>query len=82
VKASDMAACVAQEEPVLESLARIYMLKLAEALRRGLRQEYKAHEDQLPRVRGKIEWAAQLRLEITHVPAFACRWRWASRPPG
>jgi len=73
VKSSDMAACVAQEEPVLASLARIYLLKLAEALRRGLRQEYKAHEDQLPRVRGKINWAAQLRLEITHVPGFACR---------
>ena len=73
VMASDMAACVAQEEPVLASLARIYLLKLAEALRRGLRQEYKAHEDQLPRVRGKIDWATQLRLEITHVPGFACR---------
>lgn len=73
VKASDMAACIAQEEPVLASLAQIYILKLAEALRRGLRQEYKAHEDQLPRVRGKIDWVAQLRLEISHVPGFACR---------
>ena len=73
VKPSDVAACVAQEEPVLASLARIYVMKLAEALRRGLRQEYRHEEERLSRIRGKVDWGTQLRLDLTHIPAFACR---------
>lgn len=73
VKPSDLAACDFQEEPVLTSLARIYTTKLLEALRRGLRQEYRIQEERLARMRGKVDWGVQLRLDLTHIPAFACR---------
>jgi 5-methylcytosine-specific restriction enzyme subunit McrC len=44
-------------------LARLYCRRLFEAVRFGLRQEYVAHDEVLPILRGKVHWPSQARRQ-------------------
>lgn len=72
VQSSQLAGFLESSEPFICALARLYCRRLLEAVRRGLRQDYVVHNDQLPRVRGKIGWAAQMRASVTQRLEFQC----------
>ena len=72
VKESEAAAFAETSEPFACALARLYCRRLLEAVRRGLRQDYVLHHEALPRVRGKISWPSQLRLQATARLEFSC----------
>lgn len=59
--------------PFLKVLARIYCQELLVVVRRGLPQEYVAHHEILPYVRGKIDWVAQGRLIVQQRAECSCR---------
>jgi 5-methylcytosine-specific restriction enzyme subunit McrC len=72
VRASEMAGFLESPEPFCRALARLYVHRLLEAVRRGLRQDYRLHQDLLPHVRGRIEWSAQARLQAACRLEIAC----------
>ncbi len=59
VTESELVGFLKSDAPLLRVLALLYCRRLAEALRRGLRQDYVVSEEALPRIRGKVRWAAQ-----------------------
>lgn len=72
VQASEMVMLLESSEPFICALARLYCRRLLEAVRRGLRQEYVLHQDSLPYIRGKVDWAAQARSQVTQRLDFNC----------
>ena len=72
VRASEAADFRESAEPFICVLARLYCRRLLEAVRFGLRQEYVAHEDLLPFIRGKVDWPSQARLQVSQRLEFRC----------
>jgi 5-methylcytosine-specific restriction enzyme subunit McrC len=67
-------ASLAEESgPFIRALARIYCRELLTVVRRGLPQEYVAHHEVLPYVRGKIDWADQAKLAVQQRAECSCR---------
>lgn len=72
LQASDRVLFIEQDEPFITALARLYCNRLLEAVRRGLRQDYVIHHEVLARVRGKIDWPSQVKLDVARRPEFSC----------
>lgn len=72
VSASEVAGFLEGSEPFLCALARLYCRRLLEAVRRGLRQEYVLHQDLLSHLRGKVDWPAQAKLQVSQRLEFNC----------
>ena len=72
VRASDLEAFLETSEPFIFALARLYCHRLLEAVRRGLRQDYVLHSEQIPLLRGKVDWAAHAKLQVRQRLDFPC----------
>jgi 5-methylcytosine-specific restriction enzyme subunit McrC len=72
VRASELIGFLEQSEPFISALARLYCRRLLEAVRRGLRQDYILHQDLLPNLRGKVDWASHVKLQATQRLDFPC----------
>jgi 5-methylcytosine-specific restriction enzyme subunit McrC len=72
VRDSEVVRFLESSEPFFCALARLYCHRMLEAIRRGLRQEYVLHQDLLPRIRGKVHWSLQAKLEATGRLEIAC----------
>lgn len=59
--------------PFIKALARLYCLELLQLVRRGLPQDYVAHHEILPYVRGKIDWIGQAKLAVQMRAEVSCR---------
>lgn len=62
IRPSELAGFLESSEPFFRALARLYVDRLLEAVRRGLREDYFPQEDLLLCLRGKVHWPAQARL--------------------
>jgi len=69
---SEAAGFLESAEPFICVLARLYCRRLFEAVRFGLRQEYVAHDELLPVLRGKVQWPAQARRQASQRLEFRC----------
>ena len=72
VRASELVGFLENAEPFLTALARLYCRRLLEAVRRGLRQDYLLHNELLPHLRGKVDWATHVKLQATQRLEFPC----------
>lgn len=72
LQASDRVMFIEHDEPFIAALARLYCNRLLEVVRRGLRQDYVLHQELLPRVRGKIDWPSQARLQTAQRTEIGC----------
>ena len=72
VRASELVGFLENTEPFLTALARLYCRRLLEAVRRGLRQDYILHQELLPHLRGKVDWATHVKLQATQRLEFPC----------
>ncbi len=72
VRSSEGEDFLETSEPFIYALARLYCRRLLEAVRRGLRQDYILHHDLLSRVRGKIDWPSQAKLQVNQRLEFGC----------
>ncbi len=72
VRESEAADFLESSEPFICVLARLYCRRLLEAVRFGLRQEYVAHQDLLPFIRGKVDWPSQAGLQASQRLEFSC----------
>lgn len=72
LQASERVMFVERDEPFIAALARLYCHRLLEAVRRGLRQDYVVHHQDLSRVRGKIDWPTQMKLHVAQRPEISC----------
>ncbi len=61
-----------QHENLLEVLIRIFSNRLLEAVRRGLPHRYLRHEDDLPRLRGKLHVPRQFTRNAVRPDRIAC----------
>jgi 5-methylcytosine-specific restriction enzyme subunit McrC len=73
VQDSELASYLESSSPFVCALAKLYLRRLLEAVRRGLRQDYVLHEDLLPYLRGKVQWSIQSRLHAAQRLELACR---------
>ena len=72
VRDSEAAGFLESAEPFICVLARLYCRRLFEAVRFGLRQEYVAHDEVLPILRGKVHWPSQASRESAQRLEFRC----------
>jgi 5-methylcytosine-specific restriction enzyme subunit McrC len=72
IRGSEVVSFLESSEPFFCALARLYVFRLLEAVRRGLRQDYVLHQDLLPYIRGKVHWPSQAKLDTTGRLEFAC----------
>lgn len=72
IQTSEVVEFMEATDSVITALARIYCRRLLEAVRRGLRQDYVLHRDQLPHLRGKVDWAAHVKLQTSQRLEFPC----------
>jgi len=72
VRASELVGFLAKSEPFISAFARLYCRRLLEMVRRGLRQDYLLHQDQLPHLRGKVDWAKHVKLQANQRLEFPC----------
>ncbi|MBP7676984.1 MAG: hypothetical protein KBB14_11735, partial [Thermoanaerobaculia bacterium] len=72
VRESEAAGILESAEPFICVLARLYCRRLFEAVRLGLRQEYVAHDELLPVLRGKVHWPSQARRQASQRLEFRC----------
>ncbi len=72
VRESEAAGFLESAEPFICVLARLYCRRLFEAVRFGLRQEYVAHDELLPVLRGKVHWPSQARRQASQRLEFRC----------
>lgn len=72
VRASEVVGYLESSEPFICALARLYCNRLLEAVRKGLRQDYVYFGELLPHIRGKVDWPAQARLQVTQRLDFHC----------
>jgi 5-methylcytosine-specific restriction enzyme subunit McrC len=72
VRDSEVVSFLESSEPFFWALARLYIHRLLEAVRRGLRQDYVLHQELLPYIRGKVHWPSQAKLQTTGRLEFAC----------
>ena len=61
-----------QHENLLEIFIRIFSNRLLEAVRRGLPHRYQRHEDDLPRLRGKLHIPRQFTRNAVRPDRLAC----------
>jgi len=61
-----------QHENLLEILIRIFADRLLDAVRRGLPHRYLRHEDELPRLRGKLDVQRQFTRNAVRPDRLAC----------
>ncbi len=69
---SEAAGFLESAEPFICVLARLYCRRLFEAVRFGLRQEYVAHVELLPILRGKVHWPSQAKRQSSQRLEFRC----------
>jgi 5-methylcytosine-specific restriction enzyme subunit McrC len=69
---SELVRYLESSEPFIAAIARLYVQRLLDAVRRGLRQDYVLHEELLPCIRGKVHWGLQARLQASLRLEFAC----------
>lgn len=69
---SELARLDIQHENLLEVLIRIYSTRLHSAIRRGLPHRYIGHEDDLPRLRGKLNVKRQFSHNAVRPDRLAC----------
>ena len=62
-----------QRDTLLELLIRLYCSKLADAVRRGIPQQYTEHEDDLPALRGRLDVTRQFSTLAVSPQKLACR---------
>lgn len=62
-----------QRDTILEMLIRLYCSKLAEAVRQGLPQQYRSHEDDFPALRGRLNVTRQFSTLAVSPHKLACR---------
>lgn len=62
-----------QRDTILEILIRLYCSKLADAVRQGLPQQYKDHEDDLPTLRGRLNVMRQFSTLAVSPQKLACQ---------
>jgi 5-methylcytosine-specific restriction enzyme subunit McrC len=72
VRDSEAAGFHESAEPFICVLARLYGRRLFEAVRFGLRQEYVAHDEVLPVLRGKVHWPSQAKRQAAQRLEFRC----------
>lgn len=72
IQDSETVGFLETSETFISALARLYCRRLLEAVRRGLRQDYVLHQDQLPHLRGKLDWAAHVKLQTAQRLEFPC----------
>jgi len=72
VRDSEAAGFHESAEPFICVLARLYCRRLFEAVRFGLRQEYVAHDELLPVLRGKVHWPSQAKRQAAQRLEFRC----------
>ena len=72
VRESEGAGFLESAEPFICVLARLYCRRLFEAVRFGLRQEYVAHDELLPILRGKVHWPSPARRQSSQRLEFRC----------
>ena len=72
VRTSELVGFLEHSEPFLTALARLYCRRLLDAVRRGLRQDYILHQELLPHLRGKVDWATHVKLQATQRLEFPC----------
>ena len=68
----ELARVDVQQENLLEILIRIFSDRLLEAVRRGLPHRYLRHEDELPRLRGKLHVPRQFTRNAVRPDRLAC----------
>lgn len=61
--------------PLYEAILRLFALSLVEALRDGPWATYCARQDDLPTLRGRIDFSRQVQLELSRPGLMACRHR-------
>ena len=69
---NELARLEVQNENLLEILIRIFSDRLLEAVRRGLPHRYLRHEDDLPRLRGKLHVPRQFTRNAVRPDRLAC----------
>ena len=62
-----------QRDTILEILIRLYCSKLADAVRQGLPQQYKDHENDLPSLRGRLNVMRQFSTLAVSPQMLACQ---------
>jgi len=72
VRASELIEFLENTEPFISALARLYCRRLLDVARRGFRQDYILCCDQLPHLRGKVDWGAHVKLQATQRLEFPC----------
>lgn len=72
LKASEAVRVVGSPDPFIKDLASLYVRRLLEAVRKGLRQDYVVHQEPLQRLRGKVDWARQIKLQANRRIEFNC----------
>ena len=72
VRDSEAAGFHESAEPFICVLARLYCRRLFETVRFGLRQEYVAHDELLPVLRGKVHWPSQAKRQAVQRLEFRC----------
>lgn len=72
LRASEAVGFLETSETFVSALARLYCRRLLEAVRRGIRQDYVLHQDQLPHLRGKVDWAAHVKFQMSQRLEFPC----------
>ncbi len=70
----ELANLCAQRRDFLEILIGLFAARLLAAVRRGLPRRYLAHEDDLPRLRGKLNVARQFTHLAVRPDQLACRY--------
>lgn len=74
VAAGEIAPLGEQDETVLEILIRLFSKRLAEAVRRGMPRLYVAEEEDLPRLRGRLDVVRQFTRLAATPQRLACRY--------
>jgi 5-methylcytosine-specific restriction enzyme subunit McrC len=72
VQSSALVDYLQSDEPFSAALARLYCYRLAEAVRRGLRQDYQLCEEHLAYIRGKVDWATYTKALVSQRLEFPC----------
>ena len=62
-----------RRDTILEVLIRLYCSKLVDAVRQGLPQQYKDHEDDLPTLRGRLDVTRQFSTLVCSPQKLACQ---------
>lgn len=74
VEAGEIAGHGEQRDTLLEILIRLFVTRLADAVRRGMPRRYIAHEADLPALRGRLDTLRQFTALAASPQHLACRY--------